>query len=140
MNSNKQYSTPNLWQRIISVWYRHVRVYTSDFLSNAFPPFFEPLIFLGGFGLGIGLYMQKAGTTDYLTFLASGLLMTSAMYTATFECTYGTFIRLEFDKVYDGMLGAPLSPRDLMLGEILFAGTKGMFFSTAVFVVMWAWE
>jgi lipooligosaccharide transport system permease protein len=54
------------------------------------------------------------------------------MYTSAFECTYGTFIRLEFDKVYDGMLAAPITTLDLILGEILWAGTKGFFFSFAV--------
>lgn len=135
--SFSNYKTPTLFQRLFSVWYRHFRVYTSSFLSNAFPPFFEPLIFLGGLGIGLGAYIQKMGTMNYLVFLASGLLVTSSMYTAAFECSYGTFIRLEFDKVYDGMLGAPLSSNDLIIGEIIFAGTKGLFFSFAVLVVIW---
>jgi len=138
MNSNEIYHLPSLWERIISVWYRHVRVYNSNFLSNAFPPLFEPLIFLAGLGIGLGAYIQTMGAVNYLLFLASGLIVTSAMYTAAFECTYGTFIRLEFDKVYDGMLGAPISPNDLVVGEILFAGTKGMLFSFAVLLVTWA--
>jgi lipooligosaccharide transport system permease protein len=58
------------------------------------------------------------------------------MFTAAFECSYGTFIRLEFDKVYDGMLAAPLSVKDLLIGEILWAGSKGFFFSLAVILVV----
>ena len=58
------------------------------------------------------------------------------MFTATFECTYGTFIRLEFEKVYDGMLAAPITVHDLIVGEILWAGTKGFFFSFAVLCVL----
>ncbi|MFZ5985741.1 MAG: ABC transporter permease [Bacillota bacterium] len=137
MSYSNEYKLPSLLQRIISVWYRHVRVYISDFLSNAFPPFFEPLVFLAGLGLGLGGYIQTMGSMSYILFLASGLIVTSAMFTASYECTYGTFIRLEFDKVYDGMLGAPLSPKDLIIGEILFAGTKGFFFSLAVLTVIW---
>jgi lipooligosaccharide transport system permease protein len=137
MNSNDTYRLPSLWERIASVWYRHVRVYSSSFLSNAFPPLLEPLIFLAGLGLGLGAYIQTMGSMNYLLFLASGLIVTSAMYTASFECTYGTFSRLEFDKIYDGMLGAPISPKDLIVGEILFAGTKGCLFSLAVLLVTW---
>jgi len=136
MNYN-DYILPSFWQRVISVWYRHVRVYNSDFVSNAFPPFFEPLIFLAGLGLGLGAYIQEMGAANYMLFLASGLIVTSSMYTAAFECTYGTFVRLEFDKIYDGMLGAPLSPNDLIIGEVLFAGTKGFFFALAVLTVTW---
>ncbi len=136
--NNGNNELPAAAHRIFSVWYRHYRVYTSNFLSNAFPPFFEPLIFLIGIGIGIGMYIQKMGSMNYIAFLASGLIVTSAMYTASFECTFGTFIRLEFDKVYDGMLGAPLSPNNLIIGEILFAGSKGFFFSAAVLVVILA--
>lgn len=136
--NNREYKYPSLLQRIISVWYRHIKVYNSDFLSNAFPPFFEPLILLAGLGIGLGGFIPEMGGVGYVLFLASGLLVTSAMYTSAFECTYGTFIRLEFDKVYDGMLGAPISPNNLIMGEILFAGTKGFFFSFAVLVVTWA--
>jgi lipooligosaccharide transport system permease protein len=62
------------------------------------------------------------------------------MFTAAFECSYGTFIRLEFDKVYDGMLASPLSVKDLLIGEILWAGSKGFFFSMAVILVVAAFD
>jgi lipooligosaccharide transport system permease protein len=137
MNSNNIYNTPSIFKRITSVWYRHERVYNSNFLSNAFPPFLEPLIMLWGLGIGFGAYIQTMGAMSYILFLSSGIIVTSSMYTAAFECTYGTFVRLEHDKVYDGMLGAPLSPYDLIAGEILFAGTKGFLFALAVLVVTW---
>lgn len=137
MNYNNEYKVPSLWQRIFSVWFRHVKVYCSNFWSNAFPPFFDPLIFLAGLGIGMGAYVQKMGTFNYIAFLASGLVVTCAMYTASFECTFGTFVRLEFEMIYDGMLGAPISPNNLIVGEILFVGTKGFFFSLAVLCVMW---
>lgn len=137
MNSNNNYRIPALSRRIFSVWYRHERVYDSNFWSNAFPPFLEPLIMLAGLGIGFGAYITTMGNMSYMLFLASGIIVTSSMYTAAYECTYGTFIRLEFDKVYDGMLSAPLTPNDMVLGEILFAGTKGMLFALAVLIVTW---
>jgi lipooligosaccharide transport system permease protein len=137
MDFNNDHQPASLWVRISSVWYRHERVYNSNFLSNAFPPFLEPLILLAGLGIGFGAYIQTMGAMNYILFLASGIIVTSSMYTASFECTYGTFIRLEFDKVYDGMLGAPLSTTDLIVGEILFAGTKGFIFALAVLIVTW---
>ncbi len=136
MNYNETYRPPAWHLRLLSVWYRHYRVYTSNFYSNAFPPFMEPLVYLAGLGIGMGSAMST-GSISYTLFLGSGLLVTSAMFTAVMECTYGTFIRLEFDKVYDGMLGASLSPKDLIAGELFFVGTKGLFFSFAVMVVIW---
>jgi lipooligosaccharide transport system permease protein len=136
MTNNNTRAYPSFFSRIASVWFRHFRVYTKSLVSNGLPPFLEPLIFLAGIGLGMGTYLPHIAGISYLTFLATGLPITAAMFTAAFECSYGTFIRLEFDKVYDGMLAAPLSVGDLMVGEILWCGTKGMFFSLAVVAVV----
>lgn len=138
MSYNNKIKIPSFYQRVMSVWYRHMKVYSASFFSNAFPPFFEPLIFLAGLGIGISGYVKDVNGIDYTLFLATGLIVTSSMYTAAFECTFGTFIRLEFDKVYDGMLGSPVSVKDLVFGEVLFAGTKGAFFALAVTIVIWA--
>lgn len=127
---------PPLHVRLYSIWFRHFRVYTRNIISNGLPPFLEPLIFLVGIGLGLGQYIDRMAGVNYLAYLASGLLVTASMYTAAFECSFGTFIRLEFDKAYDGMLGASITADDLIIGEILWAGTKGFFFSFAVLIIV----
>ncbi len=137
MKANKSPSRyPRLPRRLGGVWFRHYRVYTRNLISNGLPPFLEPIIFLLGIGFGLGKYIDQMNGVPYLSFLASGLLVTSAMYTSAFECTYGTFIRLEYEKVYDGMLAAPMTWKNLLIGEILWAGSKGMFFSLAVLLVV----
>jgi lipooligosaccharide transport system permease protein len=127
--------SPPLWQRIYSVWFRHLRVYSRNLISNALPPFLEPLIFLVGIGLGLSQYIPQMRGVPYIEYLASGLMMTAAMFTSAFECSFGTYIRLEFDKVYDGMLGAPITANNLLVGEILWAGTKGLVFSLSVLII-----
>jgi lipooligosaccharide transport system permease protein len=121
--------------RIGAVWFRHMRVYTRNLFSNALPPFIEPLIFLMGIGLGLGANIGPMQGLPYIRFLAFGLLMTAAMFTAAFEMSYGTYIRLMFDKIYDSMMGAPLTALDIMLGEILWCGTKGAVFTASVLIV-----
>jgi lipooligosaccharide transport system permease protein len=127
---------PGLVQRVMSVWHRHVRVYGKNIFSNGFPAFAEPLIFLAGIGMGLGVVVKVMDGIPYLQFLGTGLVVSTAMMTSAFECSYGTFIRLEFEKVYDGMLAAPISVRNLLVGEIIWAGTKGFFFSSAVLMVI----
>ncbi len=127
---------PPLMRRLYSVWVRHVRVYSQNLFSNGLPPFIEPLLFLAGIGLGLGKYIVKMEGVPFIEFLASGLLMTAAMFTAAFECSFGTFIRLEYDKAYDGMLGAPVTAGNILVGEILWAGTKGFFFTLCVLTVV----
>lgn len=133
--SSSQIRYPSLLHRLFGVWYRHFRVYTRNILSNGLPPFLEPLIFLAGIGFGIGRYVDSMNGYPYLLFLATGLPVSTAMFTAAFECSYGTYIRMEFDHVYDGMLAAPITVYDLLIGEILWAGTKGLFFSSAVILI-----
>ncbi len=141
MKSNSAVPYPSLARRLYSVWYRHVRVYTKNLVSNGLPPFLEPLLFLAGVGLGLSKYItQSMEGLSYIEFLGTGLLVTAAMFTSAYECTFGTFIRLEFEKVYDGMLAAPITVNDLIIGEIIWAGTKGLFFTFAVLTVLTAFQ
>ena len=141
MIDSKTLQYPPLRWRLYSVWYRHMRVYTRNILSNGFPPFVEPFIFLVGVGLGLGKYItEPMGGVRYIEFLGAGLLVTTAMFTSAFECSFGTFIRLEFEKVYDGMLAAPITVNNLIVGEMLWAGSKGLFFSFAVLCILSAFK
>jgi lipooligosaccharide transport system permease protein len=133
---NKLLYPPPFLQRVYSVWYRHILVYVKNIFSNGLPPFLEPLLFLLGVGLGLGGFVGEINGIHYVNFLAAGIIAPPAMFTAAYECTFGTFIRLEFDKVYDGMISASITVNDLFIGEILFAGTKGLFFSSAVLAVL----
>ncbi|HEY5284937.1 MAG TPA: ABC transporter permease [Polyangia bacterium] len=127
---------PRLGARLFSVWFRHMRVYTRNLVSNGLPPFLDPVIFLFGIGFGLGRYIETMDGVRYLVFLATALPVTSAMFTASYECTFGTFIRLEFQKAYDGMVAAPVTANDLFVGEILWAASKGLFFSACVVLVL----
>jgi lipooligosaccharide transport system permease protein len=141
MRTSRDVAYPPLAHRLFSVWYRHMRVYTKNLISNGLPPFLEPILFLMGVGLGLGTYIkQDMEGLPYIEFLGTGLLVTASMFTAAFECTFGTFIRMEFEKAYDGMLAAPITVNNLIVGEIIWAGTKGLFFSFAVLCVLSAFR
>lgn len=131
-----QATPPSLFWRVYSVWYRHFKVYTRHLISNAIPPFLEPLFFIAAIGIGLGMYIGEMEGIPYVQYLATGIPVVSAMYTASFECTFGTFIRMEFEKVYDGMIASSITSKNILLGELLFAGTKGLFFSAAVIFVV----
>ncbi len=127
--------TPSLARQSFGVWFRHLKVYSKNIFSNALPPLLEPMIFLVGIGLGLGRYIDTMGGVSYIRFLMTGLLVSASMFTSAFECTYGTFIRLRFDKVYHVMLCSPINSTSLMLGELFWAATKGFFFSLSVLIV-----
>ena len=136
--SKREY--PALATRLFSIWIRHFTIYRRNIISNAISPFIDPLLFIVGIGLGLGVYIGSVnyeGLSDipFITFLTSGIAISSSMFTAVFETTYGTHIRLYMDKVYDGMLGSPITAHDIIFGEGLWAGTKGLIFCLAIAIV-----
>lgn len=128
--------TGTFWS-LYGVWYRHARVYFKSVLANATPPVLEPLFFFTAIAIGLGQYLA-AETFDglpYKTFVASGIVVASPMFTAVFETTYGTFVRLVYQKTYDAMLGTHLRISEMFVGELLFAGTKGAAFAVIVLLI-----
>lgn len=123
--------------RVLAVWYRHWRVYSNTFVANATPAVLEPTFLLVAVGLGLGRFIhQEFNGLEYSSFMAAGVLGSTCMYTASFESTYGAFIRLRYQKAYEGMLATPLTRADIFAGELLWCGSKGLLFSTIVCLVL----
>lgn len=127
----------NVFWSLYGVWYRHRRVYCKTLLANATPPILEPLFFFLAVAFGLGGYMPAAGFDGlpYRAFVASGMVVSSAMFTAIFETTFGTFVRLIYQKTYAAMLGTHLRVNEVFIGEMLFSATKGAVFSSIVLLV-----
>ena len=125
-----------LWA-LYGVWFRHVKVYCRTLLANATPPVLEPLFFFTAVAVGLSTYMRDGlfDSLPYTTFVASGILASSAMFTGVFETTYSTFVRLRWQKTYDAMLSTHLRVHEVFTGEFIFCGTKGAVFSTIVMTV-----
>lgn len=127
-----------LFWSLYGVWHRHVRVYRKTLLANATPPVLEPLFFFTAIALGLGSFLPHETQFDglpYPVYVASGMVVATAMFTAVFETTFGTFVRLVFQKTYDAMLGTHLRAGEIFVGEMLFAASKGAVFATVVLLV-----
>ncbi len=147
MNTNNTPELADLWSPVslrtglfwslYGVWYRHVRVYCKTLVANAMPAILEPLFFFTAIAVGLGSFMPLAGFEglSYRTYVASGMLVSSAMFTSVYETTFGTFVRLVFEKTYAAMLGTHLRLSEMFIGELLFVATKGAVFATIVLLV-----
>ncbi|CAK0746306.1 lipooligosaccharide transport system permease protein [Gammaproteobacteria bacterium] len=58
------------------------------------------------------------------------------MNTATFEGLYSAFTRLSSQQTWHSMLCAPLDVDDIVLGEAMWAATKGLMSGVAILIVM----
>jgi len=103
--------------------------------------FFEPVLFLISMGVGLGGIVGDVqgpdGTTiSYAAYIAPALLAVSAMNGAVYDSTWNVFFKMNFAKLYQGMLYTSLGPLDVALGEIFLALLRGMLYATGFTAVM----
>ena len=117
------------------VWRRNLLVWRKLMIPSLLFNFGEPFLYLLGLGMGLGRFVGELGGLPYLTFLASGLIASSAMNTATFEGLFSVYTRMVPQQTYEGMLATPLEVDDIVAGEMLWCATKGLFSSSAILLV-----
>jgi len=110
-----------------------LRVWRRNFESwKQFAPSFfvaqlgEPIFYLLAIGYGVGRYVAEMGGLPYAVFLAPGIVVTTAMNTASFESTFGAFTRMTQQNTYVAILATPCSVADIVAGDILWAATKSL--------------
>lgn len=104
---------------------RHWAVYRKNFFSNILPTITDPAFYLIVFGYWLGAHVNDIEGMPYARFLAPGMVLTTCLYTAFFEASYGFFIRLEFQSVYQAMVTTPVGPREIIIGEFIWVALKG---------------
>ncbi|WP_367026659.1 ABC transporter permease [Methylococcus sp. ANG] len=119
-----------------SVWRRNAWVWRKGARTALLGGFVEPLFNLLVLGFGLGSYVGRVSGLPYLDFLAGGILATSAMNAATFEGLYLAYTRMAVLKTWDGMLAAPLSLTDVVMGEVLWMGTKSLISAGLILAVL----
>jgi len=115
--------------RLFRVWQRDLDVYLTTWFVNFLPPFMEPLLYLFAFGMGIGTMVNdvvyQGQTLEYLHFFAPGVVSITVMFHSYYECLYGSFVRMYYQKTFDAIITTPLSLEDVVGGEIAWGATKG---------------
>jgi lipooligosaccharide transport system permease protein len=102
---------------------RNLWVYRRTWRGSLFGSFLNPLLYLGALGVGLGSFIAAQDTSalggvTYLQFLGPGLLGAACMQTASFEATFPIMGKISWRRNYEAMLSAPLSVRDLVVGEV----------------------
>lgn len=133
---------PALSMRWWPVFRRNLLVWRKLAIPSLIGNIAEPLIWLVAFGYGMGALVgqvrYEGEEVRYILFLASGSICMSAMNAATFEALYSAFSRMHVQKTWDGIMNAPVSLDDVVLAEMLWAGYKAIFTTTAILLVMLA--
>ncbi len=122
--------------KAMRVLVRHMRVFMKTWKHNLMYNVAEPLLYLSAMGFGLGLFVQEVNGVSYIEFIAPGMIALSGMYSATFECTYGTFVRIYYEKTFHSMLAAPVTITDVIWGEILYGAVKSILFGLVILGVI----
>jgi len=116
----------NLSHRLFHVFFRNLVSYKRFVVTTFIASLIQPLFYLITFGIGMGAYMGEFGGRSYLFFLVPGVIITSVMMSATFECLYGTFVKMIHERLYDSLIATPVSAEDAIAGDIAWASFRGL--------------
>jgi lipooligosaccharide transport system permease protein len=123
--------------RAVRVWERNFAVFRKYSLPSLVGPSIgEPLLYLLGLGFGLGSLVGRVGGQRYVDFVAPGMVMSSAMFAAAYECTYGAYVRMIHQRTYEAIITTPLSLEDVVVGDILWGASKGAFNGTVMLLVV----
>ncbi len=122
------------------VWQRNFTVYTKRYKSSMVLNFVEPVLYLVALGYGLGAFVKDINGVPYIKFIAPGLIASSTMFASSFECTYGTYIRMTYQRTFDAILATPINIDDLITGEILWGAAKGTLYGTTIMIVVSAFS
>jgi lipooligosaccharide transport system permease protein len=116
-----------IWRRDMESWRAHYRPSLVGALG-------EPILSLLAIGYGLGRFVDLGGI-GYAEFLAPGILASAAMNAASFEATFGSFMRLNEQKTYDAILATPVGIREIVAGDVLWSASKATLSGVAVLLV-----
>lgn len=112
--------------------------YRRTWRGSALSSFVLPVLFLLGFGFGVGRFVDaggRLGHVSYLDFVVPGMLASTAMQVAFGESSWPIMSRFIWIKTYHAMVAAPLRVVDILLGDQLFVLFR-VFTSTIVFLAV----
>jgi len=125
----------SLSYRVAYVFLRNLYSYKRFVLPTFLVSLVEPLFYLVTFGVGMGAYMGAFGGQPYLDFLVPGVLASTAMMSSSFECLYGTYVKIVHERVYDSLVATPVSADDAVAGDIAWGSFRGLISGSLMMIV-----
>ncbi|MDN7672984.1 ABC transporter permease [Burkholderia oklahomensis] len=119
----------------IAVWRRNYLVWQKLAIASMFGNLADPMIYLFGLGLGLGLMVGHVEGVSYIAFLAAGTVGSSVMMSASFESMYSGFSRMHVQRTWEAIMHTPLTLGDIVLGEIVWAASKAILSGAAIMLV-----
>ncbi len=120
----------------LSIVRRNWWVYRKDFLANISPTIADPAFLTLSLGVGLGAFVTSVDGHTYLQYLAPGLAVSTAMFTAFFETSYGFYVRMTFENIFRAMLTTPIGINEIVLSEFIWVALKGAMMVSGICLVL----
>jgi lipooligosaccharide transport system permease protein len=120
---------------VVAVMSRDISVFFRSWRSTTFSAIVEPIIFLLAFGLGFGALISQVQGHDYIQFVATGVVATTVVFSSAFPGMFQTFVKREFQRIYDALLATPVNVDELVTAEVLWISIRTGVYSIAPVVV-----
>ena len=134
--SPARFTMPKLTYRVWKVWRRNFDVFRKTIKVNFLPSLLEPILYLVAFGFGLGGFIPSIQGQPYIDFIAPALVAIAIMNGAFFECTFGSFVRMYYQKTFDAIVATPVSVEEVVAGELLWGATRSTVNATIVLAVI----
>lgn len=119
---------------------RHLRVHLRNWHTAMLPPVSEPLVLLLAFGVGLGRQIGDlrwgGAPIDYMAYLAPGMLAYTVFMTSFFQSLFSAFMRMRYQKSWEGQLTTQVRLEHVIWGEALWASTLATFYAVIVCLVL----
>jgi lipooligosaccharide transport system permease protein len=126
--------------RFYRLWQRNRDVFFRLWHSEGAGAVIEPVLVLLAFGMGMGAYVNLESGQRYIEFIAPGIIAGYAMFSASFECTYGSYFRMEHHYTFDAILATPLNVEDITAGEIAWGATRSFITGCIILAIAAAFQ
>lgn len=122
--------------RSFKVWQRNWDAFLKYYYVNLVGSLGDPVLYLVAMGVGMGGLVGQINGISYLQFLAPGIIISSAMFSATYECTYESYLKMIYLKTYDAVIATPVSIYDVVAGDILWGASKAFLSAMIMFLAV----
>jgi lipooligosaccharide transport system permease protein len=131
----RHFLPPQLSLRFVPVWRRNFLVWRKLTIPSILGNLADPLLYMLGFGYGIGALVPQMQGMSYIAFIAAGTVCSSTMNSATFESMYSSFSRMHVQRTWDAILNTPIDLDDVMVAEVVWSASKATLSGSAVLAV-----
>jgi lipooligosaccharide transport system permease protein len=117
------------------------RIYRRTWRGSVASSFITPILYLLAMGVGLGSLVDAnpydgLGDVSYLTFLAPGLLVATAMQTGAGEGSWKVMGGIKWRETWKARLASPIGVTSLVLGHMIWSALRVLMVSVAFAIVM----